>query len=133
MSRFNLATLRHSPFVRFLGSSGLVTLLDYALYLGLSRVIAPEAANVISVTSAMLANFALQRWFVFKGTFQALWLSFLISMSLSGVGMLLSTGIIYVIRLAWPEAVLVPKLIATGIVFFWNFLSKKYLAFPVRT
>jgi putative flippase GtrA len=116
----------------FFAASVLATLVDYGLYLALARWIAPEAANVVSYSSAMLVNFGLQRWVVFRETHQALWKSFAISMSLSGIGMLLSTGIIFLIRLAFPHWVLVPKLIATGVVFFWNFLSKKVLAFPTR-
>jgi putative flippase GtrA len=116
----------------FFAASVAATGVDYGLYLTLARWIAPEPANMISYSSAMLVNFALQRWFVFRGTYQVLWLSFVVSMSLSGIGMLLSTAVIFLVRLGFPQAVLAPKLIATGVVFFWNFLSKKYLAFPIR-
>lgn len=116
----------------FFAASVLATLVDYGLYLALARWIAPEPANMISYSSAMLVNFALHRWVVFRGTHRALWRSFVISMALSGIGMLLSTMVIFLVRLGFPQAVLAPKLIATGVVFFWNFLSKKYLAFPIR-
>lgn len=116
----------------FFAASVAATAVDYGLYLVLARWIAPEPANVISYSSAMLVNFALQRWVVFRGTHRALWRSFVISMALSGVGMLLSTLVIFLVRLGFPQTVLAPKLIATGVVFFWNFLSKKYLAFPIR-
>ena len=129
-----LAILWHRfDLVRFFWSSVAATVVDYALYLLLALAIIPEAANVVSQSTAMVVNFTLHRLVVFRGTHRGWGPSFLISISLSVVGMLLGTFVIYVVRIPFPEWVLVPKLVATGTVFFWNFFSKRTFAFPVRS
>lgn len=118
--------------VRFLYASGMAAVVDYGLYLLLARHLRPEWANMISVTVAIMFNFSLQRLVVFRNIRRSMLPSFVISVTLSLAGMLLATLIIYLIRLGYPEGVLMPKLIATGLVFSWNYFTKKHLAFRDR-
>jgi putative flippase GtrA len=118
--------------VRFLFASGLAAMVDYGLYLLLARSMRPEWANMISVSVAIVFNFSLQRLVVFRNIRRSMLPSFVISITLSFAGMLLATLIIYLIRLGYPEGVLIPKLIATGLVFSWNYFTKKHLAFQDR-
>ena len=118
--------------VRFFFASGLAAIVDYGLYLLLAQRMEPEWANMISVSVAIVFNFSLQRLVVFKNIRRSMLPSFVISVSLSFGGMLLATLIIYLIRLGYPEGVLIPKLVATGLVFSWNYFTKKHLAFRDR-
>ncbi|MDH5751037.1 MAG: GtrA family protein [Deltaproteobacteria bacterium] len=122
LSRFSIS--------RFAASSVVATAVDYLAYVLISRLIAPETANLISQSMGLVVNFTLQRMFVFPGSRRSVKASFVISFSLSLVGILLATGIIFLIRLLDDELVLLPKITATCLVFFYNYFSKKHLAFP---
>lgn len=89
---------------------------------------APVSANLISYSCGMVANFLMQKRFVFKlqGSSQrAFFLSILVS--IGGLG--LSTGIIYGLTQIsfFNERQYVTKLVATGLVFFYNFYFKRYV------
>lgn len=122
---------RRASLVRYVSTSVVATVVDYSMYLVLAAYMAPPVANLLSQTTAMGVNFTFHRLVVFRGTRRSVLPSLVLSLSLSGVGVLLGSGIIWLIRQGLPEHVLLPKLLATGCVFFWNFLSKKYIAFPV--
>ena len=114
---------------RFAASGAVATTVDYVLYLVLvNGTFSPVTANVIAYSCGMVVNFLIQKRYVFnlKGsTGRAFMLSLLVSMG--GLG--LSTGIIYGLT-RWPffnEYQFITKLIATGMVFFYNFYFKRYV------
>ncbi len=119
--------------VRFAVSGLIATSVDYGLYLLLvNRIFPPVLSNVISYSIAVIVNFLLQRRFVFelkRPGYQAFTLSVLVS--LGGLG--ISSGIIHVLS-GYPffnERQYITKLLATGIVFFYNFFLKR-LVFEKR-
>jgi len=110
--------------------SGLVaTAVDYGLYLLLvNRVLPPVSANVVSYSVAVVVNFILQRLFVFemkRPGYQV----FLLSMAVSAGGLVISTGIIHLLSgiTFFNERQYITKLLATGLVFFYNFFSKRFV------
>jgi putative flippase GtrA len=115
--------------VKFAGSGMLATALDYGLYLVLVySIFSPVTANLTSYSCAIVANFLMQKRFVFelrRPVRQAFVLSMLVSLG----GLLLSTAIIH--RLSLVPFFLVrqylTKLLATGIVFFYNFYLKRFV------
>jgi len=110
--------------------SGLVaTAIDYGLYMILvTWFLPPVASNIISYSMAVIANFSMQKRFVFRlqgSTGRA----FLLSMLASAIGLLISTGMIYALNLYpfFAARQYLTKIVATGLVFFYNFYTKRYI------
>lgn len=116
---------------KFAMTSGLATAVDIGLfYVLITHVFQGQwiLSNTIAYGIAVLLNFTLQKLFVFDLK-RSLGQAFALAMAVSFGGYLLNTGIIkllsYIPELAAQP--LIPKLIATGIVFFYNFYFKKYV------
>ncbi len=111
-------------------ASGLVaTSVDYFGYLLLvGRFFTPVTSNLISYSVAVVVNFLMQKRFVFKqqrSNTQAFLGSILVSLG----GLLLSTGLIYGLNEIsfFAEQQYITKLLATGLVFFYNFYFKRFV------
>jgi putative flippase GtrA len=114
---------------RFAMTSGVATLFDYVVYLFLvGRFFSPALSNIISYSGAMILNFILQKRFVFSLQ-RKLGSAFALALLVSLGGMLISTGIVYTLsRIGFfNEHQYITKLIATGIVFFYNFYFKRFV------
>lgn len=114
---------------RFALSGALATAVDYVGYLLLvDRVLPPVSANVVSYSCAVGINFLMQRYFVFRLQRSAP-LAFGMALLVSLGGLLLSTGIIYGLNHLdfFRDHQFITKLIATGVVFFYNFFGKRYV------
>lgn len=115
--------------VKFALSGLMATSTDYVIYLLLvHKLFNPAPSNVISYTIAMIINFSLQRKYVFslKGSISN---TFVMSVIVSIGGLLMSTTIILLltqITYCWERQYLT-KLIATGLIFFYNFYMKRYI------
>ena len=115
--------------VKFAGAGALATGVDYVLYLVLvNRFLPPVTANIVSYGTAVLINFGMHRRFIFqqKG---ATWAVFLASFSASMIGLSLSTGLIYGLN-RWSffaQHQYLTKLLSTGILFFYNFYTKRFV------
>lgn len=115
--------------VKFATSGLVATMIDYALFLLLvHNLFAPVPSNVVSYSIAMVINFWLQKKFVFslQGSASR---TFIMSIMVSMGGLLLSTAIVFgltQIPFYWKKPYL-SKLIATSIVFFYNFYLKRYV------
>jgi len=113
---------------KFALTSSVATAVDYFLYLVLvNNFFTPVVSNIISASCGMLINFFLQKRYVFKLERHVM-LVFIMSVTISIVGIFLSTSIIYLLN-QWPffqEHQYITKLIATGIVFFYNFYLKRF-------
>lgn len=115
--------------VKFALSGLVATSVDYGLYMLLvERVLSPVASNIVSYSCAVVINFLMQKRFVFqlKGSANR---AFVLSMVVSGVGLLLSTALVYgLTQIAFlDQRQYLLKLIATGIIFFYNFYMKRYV------
>lgn len=114
---------------RFAASGLVATSLDYILYMVLvTHVFSPVISNLISYSIAVIANFLMQKRFVFnlKGSARQ---AFILSVSASLIGLLISTGIIYLLNhnTFFSERQYLTKILATGLIFFYNFYTKRFI------
>jgi putative flippase GtrA len=115
---------------KFAMSGAVATSVDFLLYLWLVdyQDWAPVPANIVSYSCAVVLNFMMQKRFVFQlqGSARR---AFLLSVLVSVVGLSINTGIVYALtRFAFfMEYQALTKLIATGIVFFYNFYLKRFV------
>lgn len=113
---------------KFLTSSVTATGVDYALFLLLDWLwFAPVMAHTISYPIAVLVNFYLQKRFIFDLK-RKVHSAFIISMIFSVIGWGLGVGMMFFLvkiplLTEWP---VIAKIIVTGVLFFFNFYSKRY-------
>jgi len=114
---------------KFAASSGVATIVDMGLFGILTKVtdLPEELINVISSLVGMLINFFLQKKYIFELN-RKVSTAFILSLIVSLGGIFLSTSIIhYLLRMNFFEMYpILAKLIATGIVFFYNFYLKRF-------
>ena len=112
--------------VKFLTTSVVATGVDFLLYSLLLLMLSPVISHFCSASVGMVVNFVLQRNFVFNVT-RGMKTSFALSLLFSIGGIFLGGGIIYLLTkfaffIAYP---LLAKLVAMGVVFFYNYETKK--------
>ncbi len=112
--------------VKFFTSSLLATAVDFLLYALLISALAPAGAHLLSASVGMLINYVLQLRWVFRPS-RGVVTSFLLSLLFSLGGIALGTLIIYALTTWTPLAAfpLPAKIITTGLVFTYNYLTKK--------
>lgn len=117
------------PKLKFALTSALATITDYSMYLGLFywAGMKPTTSNVISYSVGMVINFMLQKRFIFELK-RNVKLAFAISASFSLIGLGLSTTLIHFFSLNHFLYVhqYLTKALVTGIIFFYNFYTKKF-------
>lgn len=121
------------PKLKFAITSSVATLVDYLLYLFLVYLFfGPVVSNIISAGTGMITNFVLQKKFVFLLK-RDLKVAFLLSVFFSLAGIGLSTLFIYLLNLLpfFQVHQYITKLLVTGIIFFYNFYTKRF-AFEKR-
>jgi putative flippase GtrA len=119
--------------VKFAMTSSVATLLDYSLYLILVyTLLKPVPSNIVSASCGMIANFFLQKRFVFVLQ-RKLQSAFLLAILVSLGGIALGTAIIWGLNhfAFFQTHQYLTKLCATGLVFFYNFYLKRF-AFEKR-
>ncbi len=115
--------------LKFATSGAIATAINIGLYLLLvGRGVPPVPSNIIAYSMAVLVNFSLHRRFVFKlkGSVKR---AFLLSMLASLIGMGIDTTLVWAfnqVDFLFKRQLLL-KLLSTGIVFGYNFLSKRYV------
>ena len=112
--------------IKFLTTSVVATGVDFLLYSLLLLILSPVISHFCSASVGMVVNFLLQRNFVFNVT-RGIKTSFVLSLLFSIGGIFLGGGIIYLlIKLAFFITYpLLAKLVAMGVVFFYNYETKK--------
>ncbi len=114
---------------KFALSGALATAIDYFLYLLLVHFYwSPLYANITSYTASVVVNFAMQKKFVFDLQ-RSVSKAFALAMLVSLIGMGISTFIVVTLS-TWTvfnDRQYLIKLIATGIVFIYNFYFKRYV------
>lgn len=115
------------PKLKFAGSGAIATSIDYTIYMVLVQSLEPAFSNIISYSLAVLVNFVMQKKFIFtpkRKTAHAL----VISVVFSIVGLFFSTLLIYIFNemLIFNSNQYIIKLLVTGIVFFYNFYTKRF-------
>lgn len=115
--------------VKFAGAGAVATSVDYVLYLVLvNRVFSPVLSNIVSYGTAVLINFTMHKRFIFSQKGATL-PTFLASISASLIGLSLSTALIYGLTQMpfFAAHQYLTKLLSTGILFFYNFYSKRFV------
>lgn len=115
--------------LKYAASAGIATAVDYALFFGLKNGLQFTAtlAQPFAYAAGVLVNFMLQKRFVFELK-RSVWSAFGLALLVSLGGLLLSTGIIYLLDNYFPffrQNALLAKLLTSGIVFFYNFYLKR--------
>ena len=114
---------------KFAASSGVATLADMGLFALLAKVtsIPVEIINIISSLTGMVINFLLQKKYVFELN-RKVRTAFMLSLAVSFGGIFISTSIIHGLKNfeIFEIYPILAKIIATGIVFFYNFYLKRY-------
>ncbi len=115
------------PKLKFAGSGAIATSVDYVVYVLLVSSLEPVMSNVISYSLAVVVNFLLQKKFIFtptRKTSEAL----IMSIAFSVAGLMLGTLLIYLLNEThlFNANQYSIKLIVTGIVFFYNFYTKRF-------
>lgn len=114
---------------KFAASSGVATLVDMGLFAVLSKVTSfpVEIINVFTSLVGMVINFILQKKFIFELN-RKVSTAFILSLLVSLGGILISTSIIYGLKRfeLFQTYPIIAKIIATGIVFFYNFYLKRF-------
>jgi len=127
------------PKLKFAGTSGIATIIDYGLtflllnILGLQQTfswngIDFKLANSIGVAAGMLSNFILQKRFVFK-TQRNIYLIFILTIAFSFLGFLLNQWLFSFLRQQisfLSQHTFITKVIVTGIMFLFNFYTKRF-------
>lgn len=115
--------------VKFALTGSVATIVDMTLFYFLEKYfVTAVIANVISYSVGMVINFILQRRFIFDLQ-RKVSTAFLGSLLVSLGGLGLSTLIIYILNqyAFFQDLPIAAKIIATGIVFFYNFYLKRYV------
>lgn len=114
------------------------TILDFCIYLALTRFTGyffdhKLLANVISFTGGVTNSFIWNKFWTFKNTDRAIHIQypkfFLGSLS----ALAFNQAVFWVAHYQWGVHDLIAKLLAVGVVMFWNFAVQKYWTFSVRT
>ena len=114
---------------KFAASSGVATLVDMGLFALLAKItsIPVEVINIITSLVGMVVNFVLQKKYIFQLN-RKVRTAFILSLVVSLGGILISTSIIYGLKTIsiFQTYPILAKLIATGVVFFYNFYLKRF-------
>jgi len=114
---------------KFAASSGIATLVDMGLFALLAKItsIPVEIINIFSSLVGMIINFLLQKKFIFELN-RKVSTAFILSLLVSFGGIFISTSIIYLLKRfeLFQLYPILAKIIATGIVFFYNFYLKRF-------
>ena len=114
---------------KFLVTSVIATAIDIGIYLLLYHQFAfsEVAAQSIAYPIAVLCKFFLEKYFVFESN-RKTGQTFALAMLVSGVGYVLSLGLVYLLsQNGWlKEHQLILKIIEKGILFLYNFYFKRF-------
>ena len=118
--------------VKFASGSVIATLVDWTIYMFLADVYFTKVvANLISRFVGMLINFWVQKTFVFELKRKAV-NAFMLTVVVSIIGLGVGTVVMKLIGdwEIWSSSKyykIFPKVIETGVVFFYNFYFKRYV------
>ena len=115
------------PKLKFAVTSLIATIVDHSLFILLIRWLVESNANLISYSVGMIVNFILQKKFIFILK-RRLHVAFVLSMLFSVIGLLLGTGFIILLSKNdfFAHHKYLNKLTVTGIIFVYNFYTKRF-------
>ncbi|MGM9551287.1 MAG: GtrA family protein [Clostridia bacterium] len=132
---FNFKRIFHEPtkntflqFFRYAFVGAIATIADWAVFYIASTVgVFYMISGVLAFTLGLLVNFLLSKKFVFsgEGTRHSVKEEFAVYAIVGLIGLCLTEIIIYVLTEKVKMYFMIPKIIATGVVFVWNFAARK--------
>ncbi|MBM9613258.1 GtrA family protein [Desulfobulbus rhabdoformis] len=113
--------------IKFFSTSVVATALDMGVYTLLLGTLEPYCANMFSASLGMVANFVMQWFWVFRAT-RRWYVSFVFSAIFSVIGVFLSSLLVFLLttKTLLEDAPLVAKCLVVVVIFFYNFLTKKF-------
>ncbi|HVI68886.1 MAG TPA: GtrA family protein [Magnetospirillaceae bacterium] len=121
-------------FIRY-GMVAVVALaFDFGTYAFLVRIadVHPVVAATIGFTLGLFVNYLLSILWVFNQRTRSKRIEMMTFMVIGLIGLGLTDILIWLMAIEWHVDDLLAKLVATGIVFFWNFGARKILLFKVK-
>ncbi len=115
------------PKIKFAITSSIATIIDHLIYILLINWFIESIANLISYSIGMVINFMLQKKFIFILR-RKLHITFIISIFFSLLGLLITTLLIHLFskNTFFSQHKYINKLLVTGIVFIYNFYTKRF-------
>lgn len=113
---------------RFILISGFTTIIDFMILMMATELLGVNylLSNIFSFAISATTNFILSTKFVFEvnnnATHTANFITFIV---LSFIGLLFNQFILWILTAKFGIFYIISKAAATGIVMFWNFISKK--------
>lgn len=118
-------------FIKFFIVGSFNTILDYLIYLALTRLFSLYFlhANIISVLIAMTFSFVLNKYWTFKNNEKNLKKQYLKFFAVNTVAFLLNNSIVFGLVSFFSLYDLIAKAIAVFVGLFWNFFANRYWTF----
>lgn len=116
--------------IKYIFVGGICTILDFfILYLGVELLgINYLPVSIFSFLCGVVLNYFLCTSLVFRThVVDSAPLEFVAYVAISGVGLLINTGVIALLTGSLGLYVMLSKLIAAGITLFWNFFARKII------
>lgn len=82
---------------------------------------------------ATISNYYFSRKFVFKDTTRGVKSGYIFFLAISGIGLLLTLSIVYLLVDVFGVNVLISRTIAVGLVYLWNFGANQYFNFKLKS
>lgn len=136
---FDLQNIFHTPtknaflqFFRYGFVGGIATVFDWVVFyvatkLGLFYMI----SGVLAFVTGLSVNFLLSKKFVFSGekTYFKSSSEFAVYAVIGIIGLFMTEAIMYTLTEKLNLYFMIPKIIATGVVFVWNFVARKIVLY----
>lgn len=123
-------------FARYLGIGIVATLADWAIFYALASLLGIyyTMALATSYSASTVMNFFLNRRYTFRNTYRRVHVQLALFAAIAVVGLSLNEIIVYVLVHLIPGGetdiwLMASRVIATAIVFMWNFMLNKRLTF----
>lgn len=110
---------------------GIATIVEWICFWIFKQWMHYLVATAIAFVVSTFSNWAVGRWIMFKGDNKQLLKELLQIYVTSVVGLIFNLAIMWVAVEHFSCPDMVSKIIATGIVFFWNFFVRKLLIYKV--
>lgn len=118
--------------LRYTFVGGLAFLVDYGLLYGLTEYLHFHylLSATVSFLAGLFVNYLISRWWVFsKSKFGSKGVEFALFALVGAIGLLLNNLILWMITTYLSVYYMYSKLVATVVVYMWNFLARKYWVF----
>ncbi|MBP3893290.1 MAG: GtrA family protein [Atopobiaceae bacterium] len=118
-----------TQFVLYVVVGGIATVVEWACFWVFNRWMHYTLATALAFVVSTFANWLAGRILVFKESDQSLVSELAKIYGASVAGLLMNLAIMWVAVEQFGVKEMIAKIIATGIVFFWNFLIRKLLIY----